>query len=37
MSDIYVMQNAKGETNSTMQSMFDPIRWALLNPWLERK
>ena len=34
MSDIYVMQNAKGETNSPTQAKFDPIRWALLNPWL---
>ncbi len=34
MSDIYVMQNAKGETNSPIQSEFDPMRWALLNPWL---
>jgi hypothetical protein len=34
MSDIYVMQNAKGETNSPTQAQFDPIRWALLNPWL---
>lgn len=34
MSDIYVMQNAKGETNSPIQVEFDPIRWALLNPWL---
>ena len=34
MSDIYVMQNAKGETNSPIQAEFDPIRWAQLNPWL---
>ncbi len=34
MSDIYVMQNAKVETNSPIQAEFDPIRWALLNPWL---
>lgn len=34
MSDIYVMQNARGETNSPVQAEFDPIRWALLNPWL---
>ena len=34
MSDIYVMQNANGETNSPIQVEFDPIRWALLNPWL---
>jgi hypothetical protein len=33
MSNIYVMQNAKGETNSPTQE-FDPVRWALLNPWL---
>src|ERR1044072_3119925 len=34
MSDTHVMQNAKGETNSPTQAEFDPIRWALLNPWL---
>jgi hypothetical protein len=34
MSDIYVMQNAKDETNSPIRTQFDPIRWALLNPWL---
>ena len=34
MSDIYVMQNAKRETNAPTQAKFDPIRWALLNPWL---
>ena len=34
MSDIQVMQNAKSETNSPTQAKFDPIRWALLNPWL---
>ncbi len=34
MSDIYVTQNAKVETNSPIQAEFDPIRWALLNPWL---
>jgi len=34
MSDIYVMQNSKGETNSPTPAEFDPIRWALLNPWL---
>jgi hypothetical protein len=34
MSDIYVMQNVKGETNSPVHSKFDQIRWALLNPWL---
>ncbi|HEX5601421.1 MAG TPA: hypothetical protein VFX63_02685 [Pyrinomonadaceae bacterium] len=34
MSDIHAMQNAKGETNSPIQAEFDPIRWALLNPWL---
>ena len=33
MRDIDVMQNAKLETNST-QPQFDPIRWALANPWL---
>ena len=34
MNDVYVMQNAKVETNSPIQAEFDPIRWALLNPWL---
>ena len=34
MSDINVMQNAQGETNSPIQTKFDPIGWALLNPWL---
>ena len=34
MSDMYVMQNAEGETNSPIKSMFDRIRWALVNPWL---
>ena len=34
MSDIDVMKKAKGETNSPAQAEFDPIRWALLNPWL---
>ena len=34
MSDTYVMQNSKGETTSRIQTEFDPIRWALLNPWL---
>lgn len=34
MSEIDVMQNANGETNSPTQSEFDPIRWAQLNPWL---
>ena len=34
MSDIYVMQNAKSETNSPVPAEFDPIRWALKNPWL---
>jgi hypothetical protein len=29
-----VMQNAKGENQFTAQAKFDPIRWALLNPWL---
>jgi hypothetical protein len=33
MSD-YVMQNAKGETNSPTQAEFDPIRRALQTPWL---
>jgi hypothetical protein len=34
MSHIDFRQNAKGETNSPTQAEFDPIRWALLNPWL---
>ena len=34
MSDIYVMQNSKDGINSPIQTEFDPIRWALLNPWL---
>jgi hypothetical protein len=34
MSDTHVMQNAKAETNSLIQTEFDPRRWALLNPWL---
>ena len=34
MSEIYVRQNARGETNSPEPAEFDPIRWALLNPWL---
>lgn len=34
MSDLDVMQNAKGETTSPTQATFDPLRWALLNPWL---
>lgn len=34
MSDIYVIQNAKGETKLPIQARVDPIRWALLNPWL---
>ena len=34
MSDIYVMQNANGKTNAPAHAEFDPIRWALLNPWL---
>ena len=34
MSDISVMQNANGNTNSPVQAEFDPIRWAVLNPWL---
>jgi hypothetical protein len=34
MSDIYVMQNENGETNSQVPVEFDPIRWARLNPWL---
>jgi hypothetical protein len=34
MSDIHVMQNSNGEINSPTPPEFDPIRWALLNPWL---
>ena len=34
MNDIHVMQNAKSEINSPAEAKFDPIRWALLNPWL---
>jgi len=34
MGDINAMQNAKGETNLPIQAEFDPISWALLNPWL---
>ena len=34
MSDTHVMQNAKVGTNSPTPAEFDPIRWALLNPWL---
>ncbi len=34
MSDINVMQNAMGEANSPAPAEFDPVRWALLNPWL---
>lgn len=36
MSDIYAMQDAKGKTKSPVQAEFDPIRWALLNPWLSK-
>jgi hypothetical protein len=35
MSDIHVVQNTKGgETHSPSPAKFDPVRWALLNPWL---
>ena len=34
MKDIYLMQKAKGETNSPAQAKFDSARWAQLNPWL---
>ena len=34
MSDTHLMQNAKDETQSPTQAKFDPIRWALVNPWL---
>jgi hypothetical protein len=34
MNDIHVMQEAHSESNSLTQAQFDPIRWALLNPWL---
>ena len=36
MSDINVMQDAKSETDSPTQAKFDPMRWALLNPWLSQ-
>ena len=36
MNDIHAMQNAKDETNSPIQAEFDPIRWALRNPWLSK-
>ena len=34
MNDTHVMENANGETNAATHAEFDPIRWALLNPWL---
>ena len=34
MNVIHPMQNLKGETDSPAQAEFDPLRWALLNPWL---
>jgi hypothetical protein len=34
MNDIDVMHKASSEPNSLTQAQFDPIRWALLNPWL---
>ena len=34
MTNTYVTQNENDETNSPVQAEFDPIRWALLNPWL---
>ena len=34
MSNIYVVENAEDETSSLIQAEFDPVRWALLNPWL---
>ena len=34
MNDIHVMQSAKSDTDSPAQAEFDPVRWALLNPWL---
>lgn len=34
MSDSYVTQSANDNTNSPIPAEFDPIRWALLNPWL---
>ena len=32
--ETYVTQDAKRETDSPIQSEFDPIRWGLQNPWL---
>ncbi len=34
MSHIDIKEDTKGGTNSPIQAEFDPIRWALLNPWL---
>ena len=34
MSDTYVKQNTKDVTHSPSPTKFDPVRWALLNPWL---
>ena len=34
MNDIHVMQNASSEPNLLIQAQFDPVQWALLNPWL---
>ena len=34
MNETDVMENANRKTNAPTQAEFDPIRWALLNPWL---
>ena len=34
MDETYVTRSAERETSAPKQSKFDPIRWALLNPWL---
>ena len=34
MNDIHVTPNMKSETNSPLRAEFDPVAWALLNPWL---
>lgn len=32
--DMYLMQEPIVETYSQLQTEFDPVRWAQLNPWL---
>jgi len=32
--DIYLMQELNFKAHSQLQIEFDPVRWALLNPWL---